>query len=161
MWCVVVQRGWYMPRRIFIAFLMYLFVRTHATACVWKWEDNFQELVLSSQHVDPRDQTQVVKFGGRDLCLLCYLASSTQRFVTGSLTGAWDPDWMASESRIIERMRKYDHPNRSEGILKRYWLLNSEHQGTGVSLGVSHWRRKRLGPDASRRGACVPGRDFS
>lgn len=50
----------------------YLFVRkglvlTHDIVCLWRLEDNIRELVFSFPTVDPRDQTQDVRIGGKHL----------------------------------------------------------------------------------------------
>ena len=42
------------------------------TKHVWRSEDNLQEWVLSFHHVDPREQTQVVRLGSKCLYLLSY-----------------------------------------------------------------------------------------
>lgn len=42
---------------------------TSAIKCLWRSEDNLEELVLSFHHVVPEDQTQVFKLGDRHLVL--------------------------------------------------------------------------------------------
>lgn len=42
-------------------FIYYLFiVYVHAMVCVWRSENNLQELVVSFYHIGLRDQTQVI-----------------------------------------------------------------------------------------------------
>lgn len=33
--------------------------------CIWRMEENLLELVFSLSHVGPRDETQVVRLGGK------------------------------------------------------------------------------------------------
>lgn len=40
---------------------------TRTMTCLWRTEDNFKELVLSSHHVGSRDQTQAVRLGSKHL----------------------------------------------------------------------------------------------
>ena len=52
----------------------------HAIMCMWRSEDNLQELALFFHHVGPRDGTQVIKLGSKHLCvisaaLICFLCS--------------------------------------------------------------------------------------
>lgn len=42
--------------------LLFLCVRVHVPQCVWRSENNFQELVLSFNRVGPGDRTQVFRF---------------------------------------------------------------------------------------------------
>jgi hypothetical protein len=43
-------------------------------SCLWRSEDNFSELVLSLQHMSPRNRTQEVMVAWQSLCLLGCLA---------------------------------------------------------------------------------------
>ena len=46
---------------------------THAMTHVWRSED---KLLLSSYHMGPGDQTQIIRFGSKYLYLLTYLSNS-------------------------------------------------------------------------------------
>lgn len=46
---------------------------THTTVHMWRSEDNLWELFLSSYHVGPRVQTQVIVHSGKHLYLLNHL----------------------------------------------------------------------------------------
>lgn len=39
----------------------------HATISVWRSENSVWAVILSFYHTDPRDATQVIRFGGRHL----------------------------------------------------------------------------------------------
>lgn len=58
---------------IFIAFLFIVLGGMHAIAYIWWSEDNLRWLILSFHHMDTRDWTQGIRFGGKNL-YLCYLA---------------------------------------------------------------------------------------
>lgn len=62
---------------IIVQFLLhFLFIvlgGMHATAYTWWSEDNLRWLILSFQHMNNRDWTQAIRFGGKHL-YLCYLA---------------------------------------------------------------------------------------
>lgn len=55
--------------------LLFLHVCVHMPQCVWKPENNFQELVLSFNSVGPGDRTQVSRLGSRCLTLGAILPS--------------------------------------------------------------------------------------
>lgn len=52
----------------------------HVTVCVWRSEDNLQELVLSFHCVGSGDQTQVVRPGSKRVYPQSWLASPWQNF---------------------------------------------------------------------------------
>ena len=105
--------------------------------------------VLSFHNVDPRDQIQAVRLGGRHIYLLSHLSRPTQKVCDRLFP--WDSGWMSSKSQVMERLRKCNHHVRREGILRETdMLLRQRTPRTGVSLGVSHWRRKSGGLMSAR-----------
>lgn len=52
---------------------VYVYKHVCAKVCVWRSENNFEELVISSNDVDPRDQTHIIRHGGKHLYPLNHL----------------------------------------------------------------------------------------
>ena len=63
----------------------------HATARVWRSENNLLELILSFHGIGPRDQTQVVGFGSRHFYSLNHLSSPSPIifFYRGKFNNEW------------------------------------------------------------------------
>lgn len=52
-------------------------VDAHATVCMWSSEKNFSESLLTFQHMDLEDQTQVIGLGGEPLSTEWFLPTKT------------------------------------------------------------------------------------
>lgn len=64
--------------------LIWMWGEGHActTALVWR-SDHFQDHFLSFYHVNPRDQTQVVRLGGKCFCMVNHFTSFNVHFLNG------------------------------------------------------------------------------
>lgn len=56
-----------------VSMCVYVYKHVCAKVCVWRSENNFEELVISSNDVDPRDQTHIIRHGGKHLYPLNHL----------------------------------------------------------------------------------------
>lgn len=120
-------------------------------ACMWRWEDNFSELILYFYRVGSREQTQVLRFSSQRLPWMSHLTAHKISSEPKALFTAWSHGTSHAGNQeaikdiiCIDRGNWPDSPPRidfsaSKCLARNMWSLRD----TGTSWYCHDWKSNR------------------